>query len=82
MQTNISAKEFGKLSKYQDLQIEVCRMWQLETSTISIVVGALGLVKKGTAKHLERIPGKQILSEVQKIVLTSTAHILRKALSI
>ena len=82
MQTNISAKEFGKLSKYKDLQIEVYRMWQLETSTISIVVGALGLVKKGTAKHLERIPGKQILSEVQKIVLTSTAHILRKALSI
>ena len=47
-----------------------------------IIFGALGLVKKGTAKHLEKIPGKQNLAEIQKIVLTSTAHILRKVLSI
>ena len=57
-------------------------MWQLKTSIIPIVVGALGLMKKGTANHLEKIPGKQNLAETQKIVLTSTAHILRKALSI
>ena len=54
-------------------------MWQLKTSIIPINVAALGLVKKGTAKHLEKIPGKQNLPEV---VLTSTAHILRKAISI
>ena len=82
MYINISAKEFEKLSKYKDLQIEVERMWQLKTSIIPIAVGTLGLVKKGTAKHLEKIPGKQNLSETQKIVLTSTAHILIKALSI
>ena len=57
-------------------------MWQLETSIIPIVVGALGLVKNGTAKHLEKIPGKQNPTEIQNIVLTSTAHILRKVLSI
>lgn len=33
-------------------------MWQLKTSIIAVVVGALGLVKKGTVKHLEKIPGK------------------------
>ena len=79
---NISAKEFEKLSKYKDLQIEVERMWWLKTSITSIVAGALGLAKKGTAKHLEKIPGKQNLAEIQKVVLTSTAHILRKVLSI
>ena len=79
---NISAEEFEKLSKYKDLQIEVERMWQLKTSIALIVVGALGSVKKGTAKHLEKIPGKQNLAEIQKVVLTSTAHILRKVLSI
>ena len=52
-------------------------MWQLKISIFLIVVGALGLVKKGTAKHLEKIPGKQNLAEIQKIVLTSTAHVLR-----
>ena len=82
MDINISAKKFEKLSKYEDLQIEVERMWQLKTSIIPIVVVTLGLVKKGTAKHLEKDPGKQNLAEIQKIVLTSTANILRKALSI
>ena len=57
-------------------------MWQLKTTIIQIVVGALRLVKKGTEKNLEKIPAKQNLAEIQKIVLASTAHILRKALSI
>ena len=59
MDINISATEFEKLSKYKDLQIEVERMWQLKTSIIPIVVGAFGLVKQGTAKHLKKIPGKK-----------------------
>ena len=90
MDINISVKEFERLSKYKDLRFEVERdlrfeverMWQLKTSVIPIVVGALGLVKQGSAKHLEKIPDRQNLAEIQKIVLTSTAHILRKALSI
>ena len=65
-QINISAKEFEKLSKYNDLHIEVDRMWQLKTSLIPTVVGASGLMKKGTAKHLEKISGKQNLAEIQK----------------
>ena len=63
---NISAKEFEKLSNYQDLQIEVERMWQLKTSIIPIVVSALGQVKKGTVKHCEKITGKQNLVVIQK----------------
>ena len=78
MDINVSAKEFEKLSKYNDLLTE---MWH-KTSITSIVVGALGLLKKGTANYLEKIPGKKDLEEIQKIVLTNTAHILRKALSI
>ena len=57
-------------------------MWQLKTSVIAIVVGELGLVKKGTAKHFEKIHGKQNLAETQKIVLISTTHTSIKALSI
>ena len=57
-------------------------MWQLKTSIIPVVVDALGLVKKGTSKHLRKIPCKQNLAKVQKNVLTSPTHILRKALSI
>ena len=45
-------------------------MCQLKT-IILLVVGALGLVKKGNTKHLEEIPGKQNLAEIQKIVYIS-----------
>ena len=55
MDTNISAKEFEKLPKHKDLQIEVERMWQLKISIIPIVVSALGLVKMGTVKHLDLV---------------------------
>ena len=79
---NISIKEFDKPSKYKDLQIEIERMWHLKTTVIPIVVGALGMVKRGIENHLKSLPGEPKLQEIQKIVLTSTAHILRKALSI
>ena len=41
----------------------------------------LGMIKKGTEKHLEKIPGSPNLAEMQKIALTGTTHILRKTLS-
>ena len=78
---NISLKEFQKLSKYKDLEIEVTKMLKLKTKTIPVVIGALGMIKKGTQNFIDQIPGKLSLQEMQKIVLTSTAHILRKVLS-
>ena len=54
---NISAKEFDKLSKYKDLEIEIQRMWKLRTSTVPVVEGALGMIKKGCQKHLDTTTG-------------------------
>ena len=79
---NISLKEFQKLSKYKDLEIEVTKMWKLKTKIIPVVIGALGMIKKGTQSFIDQIPGKPSLQEIQKIVLTSTAAILQKVLSI
>ena len=78
---NIAVKEFDKLSKYKDLEIEIQKMWHLKAKTVPVIVGALGMIKKGCQKHLDKIPGEPCLKEIQKIVLTSTAHILRKTLS-
>ena len=36
------------------------------------------MIKKGTQKYIDEIPGKLSLGEIQKILLTSTAHIFQK----
>ncbi|XP_071795627.1 uncharacterized protein [Asterias amurensis] len=79
---NTSIKVAEKLSKYKDLEIEISRMWSMKTETIPVVIGALGLVKKGLEKFIERIPGSISINLVQKIALLGTAHILRRILSI
>ena len=78
---NIAVKEFDKLSKYKDLEIEIQKMWKLKASTVPVIVGALGMIKKRTEEFVNMIPGTPSLQEIQKIVITSTAHILRKTLS-
>ena len=77
----VSAKEFDKLSKYKDLQIKIERMWLLRTSIVLVVIGALELVKN-VCSHIKKLPGKPSLQKLQKIVLNSAVHLLRKALSI
>ena len=70
-----------KLSKYKDLAIEISTIWGLKTETVSVVIGALGQVKKGLGKYVEKLPGNINIEELQKISLLDTAHILRKVLS-
>ena len=48
--SNIFAKEFEKCSKYEDL--EIAKTWKMKTKTIPVIVGALGLIKKGTQKYV------------------------------
>ena len=79
---NTSVKVTEKLSKYKDLELDINRMWGMKTTTIPVVIGALGLVKKGLEKYTDKIPGNINIHEVQKIALLGTAHILRRVLSI
>ena len=78
---NISAKEFQKLSRYKDLEIEIAKMWKMKTKTIPVIVGAIHMIKKGTQKYVNEIPGNLSLSGIQKIVLNSSSHISRRTLS-
>ena len=78
---NTSVKVTEKLSKYKDLEIETNRMWGMRTETIPVITGALGAIKKGLETYLGRIPGQLSISELQKITLLGTAHILRRVLS-
>jgi len=78
---NTSIKTTEKLSKYKDLEIEVSRMWKMTTKTIPIIIGALGVMSKSFSHYAALLPIDIRSSEVQKITLLGTAHILRRALS-
>ena len=71
--SNISAKDFEKLSKYKDLEIEISKIWKRKTKTMPVIVRALGMIKKGTRKYVNEIPGNSSLAEIQKMVLNSIA---------
>ena len=79
---NTSAKEFEKLSQYKDPEIEIAKMWKMKTKTVVVIAGTLGMIKKGTQKYVHKIPGNLALAAIQKIVLNSTVHILRRTLSL
>ena len=49
--------------------------------TVLVVIGALGVSKKGLDEQTGKIPGSINISELQKIMLLGTAHILRRVLS-
>ena len=58
---NISAKELDKLWKYMYLEIEIIRIWHLNTSKIPV---ELGMFKKNV-KKIPRIP---FLFKIQKTI--------------
>ena len=79
---NVSIKEMEKKSKYQDLEIEIQRMWKMKTKVIPIVIGALGTIRKGMEDNIRSVSENPNLQTVQKTCLLGTARILRKVLSI
>ena len=68
------AKFTEKLSKYNDLEIEFNRIWDMKTKTMPVVLGALGLIEKGLDKVTSRITVNISSNEIQKITMLGTAH--------
>ena len=62
--------------------IEIEKMWGINTTTIPVILGALGLVKKGMEKYINKIPGNISIQEAQKCGPLGILHILRRSLSI
>ena len=79
--TNISFKIFEKLSRYKDLEIEITKMWHLKTTTMPVVISALGMVAKTAPNYVLQIPGAPFLTELPKMTLMRNVLILRKLLS-
>jgi len=77
---NVIKKEVEKILKYEDLTIEIQRMWNVKTKVIPVIIGATETISKSFRKYVSNIPGKQEVKEIQKTALLGTAHILRKVL--
>jgi hypothetical protein len=70
---NTPVKVTEKLSKCKFLEGGINRMWGTKTTTIPLVIGAVGLVKKGIDEYTDKIPTNINIHEVQKIALLGTA---------
>ena len=46
MDKNLLSGEFGKISKYKDMEIEIKQIWYLKPTLIPVILGAFGTVKK------------------------------------
>ena len=50
--SNVNTKETEKLSKCKDYEILLSRAWKVRTKIV-LVIGALGIVKKGSGQNLQ-----------------------------
>jgi hypothetical protein len=66
--------------KYEDLIIEIRRMWNVKTQVMPVIIGAIGTISKSFRKYLSSVPGKHDIKELQKTAILGTAHILREVL--
>ena len=46
-----------------------------------MVIGALGVIKKGVNEYLEKIAGSSVIGQMQKMTSLGSVYILRKVLS-
>ena len=57
-------------------------MWGLKTTTVPVVMRALGTIKKDMENYTNEIPGSINIHELEKITLLSIVHLLKQVLSI
>jgi hypothetical protein len=54
-------------------------MWKVRAKIVPVLTGALGTIE-GLDQNLQLLPGHPSVTELQKIVILSTAHIIPKVL--
>jgi len=81
---NVFTKQDEKIHKYQDLAVELKRIWKLKKvpEVVPVVVGALGATPKQQETHLRKIGLEASRKDIQKAALLGTARILRRVLSL
>ena len=65
----VKLKESEKKDKYQDFAKELNKLWNMKTTFIPIIIGALGRVTKGLMKGLEDLEIKGRMETIQTTAL-------------
>jgi disulfide bond formation protein DsbB len=76
---NVIQKEAENVLKYEELTIEIERMWTVTTMTIPVIIGATGTISKSFRKYVSTIPGNHDVKELQKTAILGTAHTAESA---
>ena len=76
----IKLKECEKQDKYLHLAGELKKLWNMQVTTITIVIGAFGKLTKGLLKGLEDSEVGGWVETIQITALLRTARILRRVL--
>ena len=77
---NVVQKEAEKNLKYENLFIEIQRMWNLKFTIVPVIIGAIGIVTRSLKKNLETVPGRHSIDSLQKTAILGISHIIRKVL--
>jgi len=79
----IVEKEQEKITKYQDLRIELERLWNKKTRIIPVVIGALGAISEYFHGYIKQLDLHSLNKYVlQKTAILGTVTILRKVLQL
>ena len=79
---NICEKEREKIDKYQDLKLEMMKLWNIKVKVVPVVIGALGAHTGKLSGYLAQIPGQHNIPQLIKAALLGSAHILRRSLDL
>ena len=75
-----SRRSKKKRAKYQDLRIELRRLWDKPVEIVPIIVGAFGTIPKSLKRKLEELGADVAPRLLQKSVVLETAHIIRRVM--
>ena len=63
---NVIKKEAEKISKYEELTIEIQRMWNVKAKVIPVITGATGIMSKSLRQYLSNTSGNTKLRTCKK----------------
>ncbi|MEL6846822.1 MAG: hypothetical protein AAFP02_26760, partial [Bacteroidota bacterium] len=72
--SRVEDKEREKKEKYQDLRLELRRLWDMPVEIVPIVIGALGTIPKALRRNMDELEAEVPPGLMQKSVLFLVAH--------